>query len=222
MDKEDVLKFISDMMDALNFRRVLLLTLFVSVLLTLLITFENRTILFNRLFEKQPVEAITIPWELSDKSKQQLTNLVNSQERIGGVIATEIDLKKNRRVIKFWFTKDDSLREKINAIVLRLLPQPFFDDDRKNNDQMLSVLSNQFKCTPTADTIFMRFFPEMATRYPYICRLSVPPFSGEFAGMLTIFLDKSPTKADIEALKIELSRISIELYLLDVDKGHKR
>ena len=222
MDKEQVLAFISEMMDALNFQRVVLLTVFVALLLTLLVAFENRLILFNRIFENQPVEAITVPWQLSDKSRQELTNLVNSQELIGGVLATEIDLKKNRRIVKFWFTEDDSFREKANAIVSRLLPQPFFDDDRKNNEQMLSVLSNQFKCERTLDTIFIRFFPELPIRYPYICRLSVPPFSGEFAGMLTIFLSKAPTSADVQALKIELSRISIELYLQDVDKGHKR
>lgn len=218
IDKEDVIGFLSDMIDALTWRNVGLLALLGAALIVLLISFENRTILFNRLFESKPIEAIVAPWELSDVSKQELLKLSNSQSIIGGFLVTEVDLKKNRRITKFWYVEDPSFKDTAAKVVANLLPQAFFDTDAKNNDQMLSVLNNQFSCVQTSETIYMRFFPDMPKTYPYLCRLAVPPFSGEFAGLITLFLVRQPTASDVEALKIELTRISIDLYLRDIER----
>jgi hypothetical protein len=82
---------------------------------------------------------------------------------------------------------------------------------------MLAVLDNKFHCVKTEDTVYMRFFPDMPKTLPYVCRLAVPPFAGQFAGFATLFLTRQPSASDVEALKIELTRISIEMYLRDID-----
>lgn len=215
MSKEEVVAFLNDMIDALTWRRAGLLLLFGALTVLLLMLFENRTIIFNRMISTVPVEELTTPWEISDKSKSELIGLTRSPI-VGGVLLTEVDLKKNRRITKFWHITDAAFRQQATQIASTILPQAFFDSDPKNNEQMLAVLNNQFVCSPVTDTVFIRFFPDVASRYPTVCRLAVPPFSGHFAGLITIFLNRTPTQADIDSLKIEITRVSVELYLRDI------
>lgn len=217
MNKEEVVGFLNDMVDALTWKRVGLLCLLGVVTVSLLVTFENRTTIFNQLVEKKPVESLTVPWELSETSKLAINELT-TQKLIGAVLVTEVNLKKNKRTTRYWFARDTGFRQYVTNIIGGILPQAFFDTDRKNNDQMLSVLNNQFVCTPTVDTVFIRFLPDMPKTLPYVCRLAVPPFAGEFAGFITLGLTKQPSNSEIDAMKIELTRVAIELYLRDIDR----
>lgn len=215
MSKEEIVGFLNDMIDALTWKRAGLLALLGAFVVGLLMTFENRTAIFDRVYDQPKIEQLTYPWELSDLSKNDMTALMK-QDYIGGVLVTEVNLKKNRRTTKFWALKDPTFRESTAKVVATLLPQALFDQDRKNNEQMIAVLNNQFLCTKTEDTTFARILPDMPKKLPYVCRLAVPPYVGEFAGFVTIALTRSPSQSEVEALKIELTRISIELYLRDV------
>lgn len=220
MSKEEVVAFLNDMIDALTWKRAGLLLLFGALTVILLMLFENRTTIFNRIASTVPLEELMVPWEISEKSKSELVALTRSP-LIGGVLLSEVDLKKNRRVTKFWHVTDPVFRQQAQQVTSTLLPQAFFDNDPKNNEQMLAVLNNQFVCSPTVDTIFIRFFPAVDTKYPHVCRLAVPPFSGHFAGLITILLNQPPTQTDIDSLKIEITRVSVELYLRDIQNGNR-
>lgn len=209
------------MIDALTWKRAGLLFMFGTFVVLLLMLFENRTTIFNRLVDPIPVENLAIPWQVTDKTKEELTNLV-SIPQVGGVLLTEVDLKKNRRITKFWSAKDASFRQEVGQIIGTLLPQAFFDTDPRNNEQMLAVLNNQFVCSPTEETVFVRFFPNLQKRYPVTCRLAVPPFSGHFAGMVTVLLNKVPTQGEVDSLKIEITRVSVEMYLRDVQSRERK
>ena len=215
MSKEEIVAFLNDMIDALTWKRAGLLLLFGLLTILMLMLFENRTTIFNKLVDPVPVESLVVPWEVSAASKKELTDLTK-HPLVGGVMLTEVDLKKNRRITKFWHVNDPSFRAEANQIISTLLPQAFFDTDSKNNEQMLAVLNNQFTCTPAEDTVFVRFFPDIQKRLPTVCRLAVPPFSGHFAGMVTILLTKQPSQADVDSLKIEITRVSVEMYLRDI------
>ncbi len=221
MSKEELVAFLNDMVDALTWKRFALLTLLGLVTIGLLMVFENRTSLFNRVIDPTPVEELAIPWEVSQQSKDELTALTKLPI-IDGVLLTEVNLKKNRRITKFWHVNNPDFRLEATRIMSTLLPQAFFDTDRKNNEQMLAVLSNQFVCTPSKDTVFIRFFPAIDKTYPYICRLAVPPFTGEFAGLVTVLLKRSPAQSEIDSLKIEITRVSVEMYLRDIQHRGKR
>lgn len=217
MSKEEIVAFLSDMVDALTLKRVALLTILGAISVALMIGFENRTIIFNKMFSA-PVESLTIPWEMSDESKRELTSLASSQSLVGGVLVSEVNLKKNRKITKFWYVEDAALKEQAANIIATLLPQAFFDTDKNNNDQMVGVVGNQFVCSPTVETVYVRYLPNMPKKLPYICRLAVPPFVGEFAGFITLALVRPPTKSEMDSLRIELTRISIEFYLRDIDR----
>jgi hypothetical protein len=217
MSKEEVVGFLNDMIDALTWKRAGLMCMLGFFVVVLMTAFENRSTLFDRFYQQPTVEQLTYQWELTDSSKSDLTNLMK-QEIVGAVQVTEVNLKKNRKTIKFWSAKDPVFKDSTAKTLSELLPQALFDQDRKNNEQMISVLNNQFMCSHTEDTAFHRVLPEMQKKLPFICRLAVPPYVGEFAGFITIALTRQPNQSELEALKIELTRISIELYLRDISK----
>lgn len=217
MSKEEIVTFLNDMVDALTWKRAGLLSLLGSIVVVLLMSYENRSTLFDRIYNQPTVEQLTHPWELSDTTKNDMLGLLG-QELVGGVFVNEVNLKKNRRTTKFWSVEDPAISDDIARIIGKLLPQPMFDTDRRNNEQMIAVLNNQFSCTKTDDTTFGLLFPQMSKKLPYVCRLAVPPYVGEFAGFVTIALTREPSQNEIETLKIELTRISIEFYLRDVAK----
>ena len=222
MSKEEIIAFLNDMIDALTWKRFILLTLMGVVTVGLLMVFENRVSILNRLVNTAPIEELATPWEVSQTTKDELTALTKL-ELIAGVVLTEVNLKKNRTNTKFWYVNSPELRTKVQEVLKTLLPQALFNTDKKNNEQILAVLSNQFVCSLTEDTVIARLFPEMSKKYPTVCRLAVPPFTGEFAGMITIVLTRKPTSSEVDSLKIEITRVSVEMYLRDIqNRGRKR
>jgi hypothetical protein len=218
--KEDVIKLITEIIDALTWKRVWLLCLLVSTCIFLYVLFENRTTIFNKLIDNQPVETIEIPWKISDASKSSLQEITN-QQIIGGVAIIDVNLKKNRKTMKHWYFKDTKMIDVVSQVVSETLPQPFFDNSKRNNDQMLDILANRFLCVPTADTAFAKFAPSISALYPYACQIAVPPYVGEFAGYLTVYLTKQPSVIEQDSIKIEVNRISIELYLRDIQNQNQ-
>lgn len=221
MSKEELVAFLNDVVDALTWKRFFLLALLGVFLVGLAVIFESRSILLNKLLSSTSVSELPLPWEVSTETKTQLTE-VTKNPLVGAVMLSEVNLKKNHRVTKFWYVRDADLRQAAAQVVTNMIPQPFFDSSKNNNEQMLGVLNNQFVCTPSSETIFERFFEGIDKRFPTVCRLAVPPFAGEFAGIITILLVKTPTDTEIESLKIRLSQISIELYLRDINKRGRR
>ena len=215
MDKR-VISFLEEMIDTLTFRRVALLCLLATIVITMLSIFENRSALFSMMYRSAETE-YTLKWDVGNESKSEL-NALMSAPLVGGIVVTEVNLKQNRRIIKYFTIRDQELLKIVKPTAVSIIPQALFDYDAKNTQQMVAMLNNEFLCSPTKDTIFMRFFPEFQLKLPYMCRLAVPPFFGEFAGYITAALTRQPTPAEFDALKIEINRIAVEMYLRDIAK----
>lgn len=216
MNKQAIIAFVEEMIDALTLRRVALLTILATFLITIFVLFENRAAIFALIYKTS--EAPTaIQWELSNTSKNQIVSLTNV-DPISIVVFSDVDLKKNRRITKFYYAKDAGTLDYITPIIARLLPSPLFDYDAKNTEQMVAMLNNEFKCVPSVETVNNRIFPELARQYPITCRIAVPPFFGEFAGYITLILNRKPTPFEFDSIKIEANRLAIEVYLRDISK----
>lgn len=217
MDKLlEVLQLVQDFTDRLTVKRIFL-ALGAGVLITLLtFAFENRNALFHSAYSKVNQFDHPSQWEIGEQSKAQLRDLVKNEGLVSMVLVTEIDLQKNRRTPKFWYTTskfEPQIRKKVET----LLPQPVFDYDAANTKQMVGVLNNEFVCARFEDTVFNRHFPYLAKETPVICRIAIPPFYGRFVGMLTVGLNRNPSKDEVDSLRLEAARLSVELYIRDIN-----
>jgi hypothetical protein len=207
-----------DFADKLTLRRIFTAVLAGALGVLLYTAVENRASIFNTLVAP-PAAQLEAPWEVTATTKSELTNLTKTNPLVKMVLVTHVDLRKNRRTPLFWYL-DDPYVSVIKQRVANMLPTAVFDDDQKNTEQLVAVLNNNFVCSKFEDTVYQRHFPEIRERMPYICRIAVPPFYGRFVGLLTFGLRAEPTKEQLAQLKLEASRLSIQMYLRDVLRTH--
>lgn len=148
---------------------------------------------------------------ISSKSKAQLTGIVLNSNIIKLIMIAEIDTDNNQRFTRWLFAKD-ALAGKIRSNDKLMLPLPMFNSDPKNTQQMISVLNNEFICTPFIDTIHYTRIVTLSPPLTTICQMAIPlPRLGMFGGIITVGLKAVPTKDEQDALKLEVLRIAIEL-----------
>jgi hypothetical protein len=218
VDKEKLLTFVEDLLEVLNFRRVILIAFLGGIGLGMYGAFENRLSIVNWLITpQQKQEAAVAVWDLSPASKQALQTLAKSTP-VSFIAVSDVDLKKNRRAIRYYFLDDPTIKLTPEQQTQIMLPTAVFDYDSKNTAQMVAVLGNEFRCDNYGDTVFMKSAPELATKMPAVCRLAIPPFVGQFVGMVTVGLSKQVTKQEMDTIRLEVSRLAVEIYLSDVVK----
>lgn len=224
VDKEKALGFIESVLDTLTFKRVGLIALLTLLGLGILVFYENRKQVVEYLINTSngDVPKVTtqggVPWTLSEQSKNELKKLVSSSDLVAFIGISDVDLQKNRRVLTFFHQKDSTLKLPDAATRAINLPQAMFDYDAKNTAQMVAVLSNEFRCDPYRDTINYRYAPDFEAYSPIVCRLAIPPFAGQFVGFVTIGVAQNVPKQNLDAIRLELARIAVSIYLNDVIK----
>jgi len=220
LNKELALSFVESIIDTLTFKRVGLIALLTVIGLVFYVLYENRTNIVDQIVHKNPstIEDPTVTsWVLSDNSKAALQNLAKTTA-VSFIAITDVDLKKNRRVVRYYYIDDPALKLGPEAIRALGLPQAVFDYDAKNTTQMVSILSNEFRCDAYKDTIYFRFAPELESALPTICRMAIPPFVGQFVGFITVGLNTESNKQELDSIRLEVSRIAVDIYLNDVIK----
>ena len=221
VDREKVLTFIEDIIDTLTFRRVALVALLTVIGLSLYALYENRQAIVENIVNQEAAtgskDPVPTSWLLSEGSKLAMQTLAKSTA-VSFIAVTDVDLKKNRRLVQYYYVDDPSIKLSGEALRALGLPQAVFDYDAKNTAQMVAILSNEFKCDAFRDTIFFRYAPELENQIPKICRLAIPPFVGSFAGFITVGMDTASSKTELDSIRLEVSRIAVDIYLNDVIK----
>lgn len=212
-------QLIQDFTDVLTIKRIFTTLLFGLLATFTMILYENRDIIFHRVYSTVIGETQPSSWSVGEETKQQMLKFVSNDPNVNLLMITEMDLQKNRRLPRFWHIETSPTTSKQFLLKIeKLLPQPVFDYDAKNTAQLVSVLNNEFVCSRSSDTIFQRVFPFITKEVPIICRLAVPPFYGRFVGIITVGLSTYPTKTELDALRLEIARYAVEVYLRDVIK----
>ncbi len=218
MNVEKITAFLEEMIEHLTFTRVALLFILISIAIAMLSIFEHRAAIFTTVYQNA-AEKTFEPWVLSDQSKKTLVTLTDRQF-IGAVVLVDVDLKKNQQTTKFVYVKDRSIRDEVVPIVEARTSQPFFDRDQKNTSQMVAMLNNEFQCVSAANTTTSKYVPGFEKSFSSVCRVAVPPFFGAFTGYLAVWTTKPIDDNTYIELKIEATRIAVDIYMRDVE--HKQ
>jgi len=221
IDKAKLLGFIESIIGTLTFKTVGLVALLTMAGLLIFALYENRGEIVDKITQPKSnvmeTPQISSDWVLSENSKQSLIGLAKATA-VGIVLVTDVDLKKNRRNVRYYYLDDPTIVLSPTALQALALPVPVFDYDPKNTEQMVAILSNDFRCDPYKDTTYNRFAPDLAEVFPTVCRLAVPPFVGQFAGFIAVGIRGDVAFNDLETIRLEVSRIAVEIYLNDVTK----
>lgn len=222
--KEAIVGFIEYLVDTLTFTRVFLIALVGILAIGLFSLFEHRGSIMNHIISIPSLSSTVKQeddqaWELSEHSKASLVELTRTLP-IKFIDVTDVDLKKNSREVRFVHVNEPhpaGFSAAAFAAVLQT-PHSVFDYDSKNTAQMVGVLANEFKCNNYVDTIYYKIAPEASGRIATICHMAIPPFVGQFVGYLTVGLERKMSKTELDTIRLELSRVAVEIYLQDVTK----
>jgi hypothetical protein len=214
---DKITAFLEEMIEILTFRRVALLTLLGAIFISLFAIFEHRDSLFAAAY-KQIHSNNAIIWGISIDSKNDVAQLARfGSGLVSAVSVTDVDLRKNRKALKYFTSANPEIEALVRTIPETTHPISLFDYDQKNIEQMVSMLNNEFVCVNVADVDSrIKFFDKFKVQS--VCRIAVPPYFGEFAGFITIYLSRIPTFDEVESLKMEAAKTSIQIYLIDISK----
>lgn len=211
----DWFQWVQDLSDKLTLTRIFHVMLFGLLLTLTTLIFENRVMLFDLSLSAVSNNNAETSFTLSTPSKRTLEDFIKREPLVNYALVSEVDLKQNRRTPLYWIADaaiDPTTSKRLDAVT----PTAMFDYDANNTAQMVSVLNNEFVCAKYQDTSLARTTPELGDVMPVVCRIAIPPFYGRFVGILTFGLQSHPTKSELDSLRIEASRIAVELYLRDV------
>ena len=223
--KEAIISFIDYLIDHLTLKRFILLTILGACGIVLFSIYENRASIAQHAISyalsgmvDRTNNNIT-NWALSDKSRQDLKTFTD-QNPILFTSVTEVNLKRNTRRVHYTNLSEKFpaalSQNKINSEVQ--IVHTVFDHDPRNTTQMVAVLGNEFRCDPFVDTTYYKVIPEAGNYIETVCRIAIPPYVGKFIGFLSVGISKKLTKPELDQIRLELSRIAVEIYLRDIEQ----
>lgn len=208
----DWLKIIFDISDKLTIKKILATLLSGIFISSLYVSYENREDIFKYIVQHGSKESASSNWEVSEQSKIELVTLSSNSQLVKLVSVNSVDLQLNRQEIKYWFIDIDTNIELPDPT--SILPYQVFDANQENTNRVVSVLGNEFVCFSSQDSIYEKYSKDI----PVICKLAIPPFYGRFVGILTFGLSRMPDVMEKDSLKLEASRLAVEIYLRDITK----
>jgi hypothetical protein len=202
------------------FASILTLGVLVAIAAFLL---DNRSWLFNSAISENTRMQSHI-WAVSQESQKALFKFMSSSDDIQYVGVTSVDLKKNRRKPELFLLKDPARQQLVTIRSQNiLLSQPMFDYNHNSTKIMVRVIANEFVCISYEEAYYSQFFPEFKEDMPIVCHIAIPPYTGQFFGYISISLKRQLSYNELEAIRIEMARLAVDVFLRDIIKkpiGH--
>lgn len=198
----------------LNLKKVFLLGAVALGGITLFTAYEQRAQIISAWTGVPHTKA---KFRVSTEMQDRIRQLVLSSPNINTITVLTADLKINERDIVFRFSDSAVLNELWEKqFSERGSAQPIFTKDTENNNQMVSVVNGEFSCHPYSKTINQLLVPEAAKLTAAVCRISLPPYYGEFSGYLAFSLNQPVSDVELYSLQLEAKRLANEIFFKNI------
>jgi hypothetical protein len=148
---------------------------------------------------------------LSEATKRELQNIVNSEDIIVGTTVVTVDLIKNRRIPTYFYSRNADMQLIWNKFAAGGFGgiTAFDVGSAKFNDRITNIMNGNFDCRLFKNTIAMQLYPEAEKYGPWLCSMSIPASfdnSGDFVGFVALYLTHEPTDQE----KKHLAKLSVD------------
>lgn len=197
-----------------------LTALFIIVGLTI---FENRDTIVKTFMQKPATTQQANTFKVSPIVKERAKQFVDREDLVVAMTILTADIRFNRRIPVYWYSDDAFVLKQLDGIFSgRYGGVPLFTSDEFNNAAVVSAINAEFSCKPFGESGSGLLYPGLGTRMPVMCKTSVPPFYGQFAGYIVVALNRQPTELEIDFIKAETIDLSNEIYFRDIRPDKKK
>lgn len=223
-----VTSFASKLVTAITFKKVLLWTLTGVLSVVGYTAYEHRSDLFeatkigsSSIVSGNPVGAI---FTVGETTKKNIATFVKDEKSVVGFTVVSVDIRLNVRNQLFFFADPTAPNPPTIAPLALLARLPFFTKNEDSNRQMIKLINGEFTCAPytTSTSLLLAISPTSNRDVVTICRASLPPYYGHFAGFVSVLLNTDPDVEEQVRLKQAIETMATEIYFRDVIPTTKR
>ena len=213
-----VIGFVTKLVRTITLKRVIIWTLAMLLGVAGYTAFERREELFQAsIVGKHSGNEVGMTFKIGETTKSEIEDLVNSDESIIGVAVLSADLRLNTRTAVF-IAKDPlfdvpTVNTQLSKLPLKL---PLFTKDEENNRLMLKLINGEFYCAPYNTAAMSRSVARVTNDPIVVCRASLPPYYGHFAGFVAVFLNVDPDVEQQLRRKQQIELIATKIFFRDV------
>lgn len=185
----------------------------ISILLVSLWIFRA-TLITSSLARNEDLPTLRVSHNLKD----ELGDVVKRSESIIGIQITTVNFQRNILLDTYSYFDNDQMQINYKAYIKnKITDLPLFNEDKANNQHVIRLINGEFICSPFSQSGMYRYSSNYGTSEVYMCEMGIPPFYGQFSGILTLYVSGKPSKDTLEQMLLLSRELSLRVY--DENKG---
>lgn len=173
---------------------------------------------FNPPASKAPrvnTDAVRVPTP-SSETQQALRRFVDERDWVIGIAIIKVDFNNNTYQPVFRYFELPALEQEWDSLQWS---GSVFSTDEAHNRRILNLINGETTCVNSDELLrYSRAPPNLQRHSTVVCMVSVPPAASDFTGAINIFLKHEPSQVEVEELRTEISKLSMEFYQRDVKR----
>lgn len=216
---EDSLEKIQLLINSLTWKKIAMFSVLMTVIGFSVAVFENRNAVYN--FASPLWVKADIPLHnkrLSAGTISQIDAIVRKSDLIVGIQVVLVDFQRNTRTVVYTSIDDLGLKNIYMNFEKARTPVeiPLFTADIINNKRMVDLVNGEFICNDYKETIAAMIVPESIKYISTVCAGPVPPYYGRFSGILSVYLNREPTKIEIDQVRNISTSLGLVVFNNDI------
>ena len=205
----DLLPHVKRILQWITLKRVVMLGLGSIVWIVSLTLFENRDKLIqtssNPLINKDYVEL-----KVARDSEAFIKQVVQRHDAVSFMMVVSANIARNQRTISYFHTDDPVIQVDVEEFISKNgRSAPLLGTSDSVNAAIIRAINGDFACYESAESLIV---PKLNRSIARICRISIPPYYGQFSGYLTFGLTKDLTQEQLITLRREAVEITSNIY----------
>lgn len=196
----------------MTWKRIFVIFILLITITMLIMTWTFRKEIF---FKEEVINRLStnVVMSVSPSIKNEIDDIVRKSVLINGIKIITINFQRNIRTDSYASFDNPVIQEVYNkGITSKVYETPLFSENKLSNKRLLRLISGEFICVPYKETLGYTSAPYLDGIITDVCATAIPPYQGDFSGILSIYLSAHPTKDDTERLFLLSRDISIKIY----------
>lgn len=217
---ETLLPHLKKVLSWITLKRVVMLGLGSIVWIFSLTLFENRATLYDAITHKNGLNKVqTTNLKISDSVMKKIKSAADTHPEVNFIMVVGASIPLNQRELVYWYTNvpqieldiQDHLKSEGAISVL-------LGRDEEANVAIIRSINGEFACYDNTKSLIVKSLNAGTKK---VCRVSIPPYYGQFSGYLAFGISKDITPEQLAVLRHDAVQITSEIYF-DNLKRHQR